>query len=199
MFIAPQPYNFCFSGTPNAPEHVRLVLVNDEKDLRIEWTAKEDVLRPIESYSIYLSPADITRRQVETDRLNFTTQETYYIIPNIDQGKQFTLEVCSKNEFGVNCSTPITFVAKDLQPGEVSVNNATQLEPQPTVQISVATEPLEPQPTGLAPGIIALIVILVLLCCLVLVVLLLCLYLSRKEKGKSYFPSKKGEKIILIS
>ena len=79
--------NFCFSGTPNAPEHIRLVLVNDEKDLHIEWTIKEDVLRPIENYNIYLSPADINRRQVETDRLNFTTQETYYIIPNIDQGK----------------------------------------------------------------------------------------------------------------
>ena len=182
-----------FSGTPNVPEHIRLVLVNDEKDLRIEWTVKGDVLRPIESYSVYLSPADITRRQVETNRLNFTTQETYYIIPNIDQGKQFTLEVCAKNEFGFNCSTPITFLAKDLQPGQVSV------ETQPTVQISVATKPLEPQPTGLAPGIIALIVILLLLCCLVLLVLLLCLYLRKRRKGKSYFPSKKGEKIILIS
>ena len=197
MFIA-LTANFCFSGTPNAPEHITLILVNDEKDLRIEWTVKEDVLRPIESYSVYLSPADITRRQVETDRLNFTTQENYYIIPNIDQGKRFTLQVCSKNEFGFNCSTRITFLAKDLQPTQVSVTNATQLplEPQPT---SVVTEPLEPQPTGLSPGIIALIVILLLLCCLVLLVLLLCLCLRRKENGKSYFPSEEGEEMILIS
>ena len=132
--------------------------MNDGKDLRIEWTVLEDVLRPIERIYISLSPADITRRQVETDRSNFTTQEIYYIIPNIDQGKQFTLQVCSQNEFGFNCSTPITFIAKDLK-----INVATEpLEPQPT----------EPQPTGLAPGIIALIVILLLLCCLILLVLI---------------------------
>ena len=169
----------CFSGTPNAPEHVTMMLVNDKTDLRIEWTAKEDILRPIESYSIYLSFADITRRQVETDRLNFTTQEIYYIIPNIDQWKQFTLDVCSKNEFGFNCSTPVTF-PDDLPP---------------TVKASVATEALEPQPAGLAPGIIALIVILLLLCCLVLVVLLLYLYRRRKENGKSYSPRDEGEKL----
>ena len=156
-----------------------MMLVNDKTDLRIEWTAKEDILRPIESYSIYLSFADITRRQVETDRLNFTTQEIYYIIPNIDQGKQFTLDVCSKNEFGFNCSTPVTF-PDDLPP---------------TVKASVATEALEPQPAGLAPGIIALIVILLLLCCLVLVVLLLYLYRRRKENGKSYSPRDEGEKL----
>ena len=153
--------------------------MNDGKDLRIEWTVIEDVLRPIESFYISLSAADITRRQVETDRSNFTTQETFYVIPNIDQGKQFTLQVCSQNEFGFNCSTPITFRARDLK-------------------INVATEPLEPQPTGLAPGIIALIVILLLLCCLILLVLILCLYL-RKKKGKSYYPREKGKKILQIS
>ena len=153
--------------------------MNDEKDLRTEWTVKEDVLRPIESYSVYLYPADITRRQVGTDRLNVTTQETYYIIPNIDQGKRFTLEVCSKNEFGFNC-TQITFIAKDLQS---------------TVQISVTTEALQSRPAGLAPGIIALIVILVLLCCLVLVVLLLYLYRRRNSKAKSYRPSEEGKKL----
>lgn len=157
MFIAPTT-TVCFSGTPNAPGNVTYALVNDGKDLRIEWTVIEDVLRPIERFNIYLSPADITRRQVETDRSNFTTQEIYYIIPNIDQGKQFTLQVCSQNEFGFNCSTPITFIARDLK-----INVATEpLEPQPT----------EPQPTGLAPGIIALIVILLLLCCLILLVLI---------------------------
>ena len=155
--------------------------MNDGKDLRIEWTVIEDVLRPIESFYISLSPADITRRQVETDRSNFTTQEIYYIIPNIDQGKQYTLQVCSQNEFGFNCSTPITFRAQDLQSN-----------------VNVTTEPLEPQPTGLAPGIIALIVILLLLCCLILLVLILYLYL-RKKKGKSYYPREKGKKILQIS
>ena len=168
MFIVPTN-TVCFSGTPNAPENVTYALVNDGKDLRIEWTVKKDMLRPVESFYIYLSPADKTRRQVETDRLNFTTQETYYIIPNIDQGKQFTLEVCSQNEFGFNCSASIRL---DLT-------------------ITVPTEPLGQQPTGLAPGIIALIVILLLLCCLILLVLILLLYFKR---WKSYFPHKKGEK-----
>ena len=173
-----------FSGTPNGPENVELTLVNDEKDLHIGWTVIEDVLRPIGSFYISLSAADITRRQVETDRSNFTTQETFYVIPNIDQGKQFTLQVCSQNEFGFNCSTPITFRARDLK-----IIVATEpLEPQPT----------EPQPTGLAPGIIALIVIILLLCCLILLVLILYLYL-RKKKGKSYYPREKGKKILQIS
>ena len=92
MFIAPTT-TVCFSGTPNAPENVTYALVNDGKDLRIEWTVKRDVLRPIESYYIYLSAADKTRRQVETDRSNFTTQETTISSQNIDHGKQFTLQV----------------------------------------------------------------------------------------------------------
>ena len=173
MFIAPTT-TVCFSGTPNAPENVTYALVNDEKDLRIEWTVKRDVLRPIESFYISLSAADKTRRQVETDGSNFTTQETYYIIPNIDQGKQFTLQVCSQNEFGFNCSTPIPL---DL-----------------ITTITVPTEPLEQQPTGLAPGIIAVIVILLLVCCLLLLMLILWLF-RRRDKGKSYSPRGEGEKL----
>ena len=99
------------TGTPNRPVLLldKLGLVNGGKDLYFEWTAEEDVRRPVAGYFGSISPApventnSISRRQATTGQLDFSTPNNYFVIPNIDQDKELILQVCSRNEFGFNC------------------------------------------------------------------------------------------------
>ena len=182
------------TGTPNRPVLLldELGLVNGGKDLYFEWTAEEDVRRPVAGYFGSISPApventnSISRRQANTGQLDFSTPNTYFVIPNIDQDKELILQVCSRNEFGFNCSEPHTFQASNLPFITDQNNNSTVLPPEGVGN-----------PTGLEPGIIAVIIIVVLVllfvfCCLLL--LLLCLLWPR-QSGQDYFPSKKGKRV----
>jgi len=183
------------TGTPNRPVLLldKLGLVNGGKDLYFEWTAEEDVRRPVAGYFGSISPApventkSISRRQANTGQLDFSTPNTYFVVPNIDQDKELILQVCSRNEFGFNCSEPYTFQASNLPFISDQNNNSTV---PPTAGVG--------NPTGLEPGIIAVIIIVVLVlllvfCCLLLLLLYL---LWPKLGGHAYFPSKIGKRVI---
>ena len=190
------------TGTPSSPMLLRerVGLENDGKDLYFEWTAEEDVRRPVDGYFGTINSSQVentnslSRRQADTGQLQFSTPNTYFRVANIDQEKELVLQVCSRNEFGFNCSSPFTFKVSELN---FIPDTPTDPDTPPGNNTVLSPEGIG-NPTELAPGIIAVIVIIAVLvfllvfCCLLL--LLSCLLWPRL-RGDAYFPEKIGKKV----
>lgn len=189
-----------YIGTPRAPQISEVMLVNDNKDLLIGWNAEATELRPIDSYTgvvhIRSQSLSVTKRQADPDVLRFETNDTRKVLPDVDLTKEYEIQICSRNEFGSACSDPVVFAVQSSPTTKAPVPVATVVQSSP---ITGGTNN-EKEETGVASWLIALIVImllfLLLLCCLLLLIVLCCFL---KERGKSYFPEKRGRNMLLYN
>ena len=158
----------------------------------IEWEAEKSELRPIDSYfsTVHVDSVEKTdvRRQAitENDAIQFTTEETFHTLENVDLDKSYEITICANNSFGFNCSGPVSY------PPGLGGTNTTNTTKPPS-EVGNTTE--KPTDDDLEPGVIAILIILPLLfllvCCLLLLLLLCCLCCQRDE-SKTYYPEKRG-------
>ena len=138
-------------------------------------------LRPIIDFGVHVvSSSKIDNKPKRQSLLDqngrvFFTNETSYSINDINTDKTYTITVCSRNRLGMNCSAPVS----------VSSDNPTS---NPTPVRNLDDGRLSP---NLIIIIIVMCVIILLLCCLLLCCLLCCC--CSRERGKHYFPEKRGE------
>lgn len=185
------------TGTPLAPVITEVKLLEDSGDdksynLSFSWETKPEELRPITSFSgtvTLSSPAEKDDENTEQDNIisqpstvyTFTVDgnTTQHTIVDIPLAEEYTVEVCSHNRFGVNCSDPATYPDSDTSPGPNRVKNVDD----------------DDDDDGLPAGAIAAIVLLViavLLCCCVLIWCLLLFICCYCDEWRSYLPEKRG-------
>lgn len=192
------PSSITYTGTPLAPVITEVKLLEDSSDdksynLSFSWETKPEELRPITSFSVTVtlsSPAEKDDENTEQDNIisqpstvyMFTVDgnTTQHTIVDIPLAEEYTVEVCSHNRFGVNCSDPATYPGNATSPGPSRVKNVDD----------------DDDDDGLPAGAIAAIVLLViavLFCCCVLIwclLLFFCCYCD--ELWRSYHPEKRG-------
>ena len=158
--------SFLFAtGTPNRPKDTKAELSRNGKALLITWEIdEENGLRPVDSYNGTLQEkVDTVLRQTDS-KITFESENKETTVQDIDVQKQYEIQVCARNKFGVNCSEPFNF-------------------PPPTPS-PPTRGPVDTNEDGLSSGVIAAIVIvlvLLFLCCLLLLLLFCFLYQRRKK------------------
>lgn len=181
-----------YTGTPLAPVITEVKLLEDSSDdkrynLSVSWETKPEELRPITSFSgtvTLINPAEKVDVNTEQDNIispptvyTFTVDgnTTQYTVIDVPLAEEYTVEVCSHNRFGENCSDPATYP-----------RNAILIAPN-----RVGTDDDDGLPAG-AIAAIVLLVIAVLLCCCVLIWCLLLFFFCYCDDWRSYHPEKRG-------
>ena len=192
------------AGTPLAPRitDVKLLPQEDGKyNLTFAWSAKVEVLRPIDSFTGTVTARNLLekeegerkresageerRRERETEEDEVVSQTppysfqvdsntTEHTVVAVRLAEEYVVQVCSNNKLGFNCSAPVTHSSGFLR-GGVTVDEESD---------------------ELAPGVIVAIVILLLLvlccCCFFCFGLFFFLFCYREDE-KAYYPEEKGQ------
>ena len=161
-----------FAGVPELPRGIKIDLVNDNKDLLIQWEVPKSELRPVNSFLVIVNKLD-TRRQSNEEI--YETQQTNFTLMDINLNTKYVIQICAKNTLGDSCSDEVTF---------------SSFIPPITQGL-----PRNEEESGLdVPGfvliLLALPVLVSLLCCfMMLIVFWVC---CRPSESRKYYPREEG-------
>ena len=152
-------------GPPAAPE-IKEANPGMDKTLLFSWTAESSRTNQISSFTVTITVAG---SEEEPFIVNNSSARSH-VLKDYQGEKEYVIVVCAVNDNSMACSEPFK-----VPP--------TIFTPPPVIQ----TISLQPDSTGLSPGLIAgivvIVVVAVLLCCLLL---FLCLYYS--TGWRAYYP-----------
>lgn len=176
------------SGTPLAPVITDAKLLEEDSggnktyDLMFTWEIKREDLKPIDSFFGAITASTIQRetgviareqREDNTDlTYNFVVDgsTTEYTVVDVIYTEEYTVQVCSRNRQGFNCSTRVAFDRE-------------------TLLASIGRSESHDNDDGVAVGIAIAVVIAVLFVIIILIIACFCFICTH---WTSYHPEGKG-------
>lgn len=185
----------CTSGTPLAPVITEVKLLEDSRgdklyNLTFSWEPRREDLRPIDSFSGTVTPQPSSRQaddsvvdqQPKLYSFSIDNTTTKHSIIDIQLAGQYTVQVCSRNKLGFNCSVPKTYPVSVLPPSPGEVGSHEEHGDD---------DDGDGLPAGVIVAIVMLVLLVLLCCCLFLICLFFCICWCSDE-WRNYHPEKKG-------
>ena len=167
---------FVPAGTPLAPVITEIKLVETDSDggnkthnLSLSWEATVEELRPIDSFAGTVTPHELieeTPGAPQPYSFSVNGNTTSYSVGDVELARRYTVEVCSENRQGQNCTT-VTYSPFTSEQEDSGL------------------------PVGVVVSIVLVVVLVLVTCCLFC--LCLCLCCCCPSLWRSYHPQTKGQ------